>query len=355
MKTRRSFLQHSLSAAAAIAVADFLPVFGLETPADEPFTFDFHCHPGLFFAKGSAKYLGDEAVKKTITEMGTGHLKAAFFSLVGDAPLIEIGPDGVRPVRRYESGEGRKEYTRQMALLKEVLRSHSIPMALKAADLNKSDFKKSTAAFISLEGGDVMVGDYGLIETMYTDGVRSIQLVHYTPTALGDLQTAKPQFNGLSVAGKMIVKEMNKLGMVVDVAHASFDTVKDVVNITQSPIILSHSILKMNEERPISARAITVEHARLVASTGGVIGAWPSGFNKSFDEFVDNTFRLVDVVGIDHVGLGTDMDGNYKPVFGSYLQLTSWGDGLKAKGLKQEEVNKILGGNARRVLNEVLK
>lgn len=111
----------------------------------------------------------------------------------------------------------------------------------------------------------------------------------------------------------------------------------------------------MDKDRPIAVRAITEDHAKVVAQTGGVIGAWPSGFNKDFDEYVDNTMRLVDLVGIDHVGLGSDMDANFKPVLGNYLQLPQWIDGLKSKGLSENEVHKLAGGNAVRVLSEVLK
>jgi membrane dipeptidase len=89
--------------------------------------------------------------------------------------------------------------------------------------------------------------------------------------------------------------------------------------------------------------------------TGGLIGAWPSGFNKSLDEFVDNTMRLIDVVGIDHVGLGTDMDANFKPVMDNYSLLSNWLEGLRTKGLSEEEVFKVGGGNAQRLLKAVLK
>jgi len=88
----------------------------------------------------------------------------------------------------------------------------------------------------------------------------------------------------------------------------------------------------------------------------GVIGAWPSGFaNRTFDDFVDQTMRLIDVVGVDHVGLGTDMDGNFKPVFSSYLQLPDWVAGLRSKGLSEIDVAKVAGGNALRVVGQVLK
>jgi membrane dipeptidase len=118
--------------------------------------------------------------------------------------------------------------------------------------------------------------------------------------------------------------------------------------------MLSHGILQLEGRRPLSNRAVTVEHARLIAQTGGLIGVWPSGFNTSFDEFVDNTLRMVEAVGIDHVGLGTDMDGNFKPVFDSYRQTSQWLAGLKSKGLSDDDVRKIAGGNARRLLRKVL-
>jgi membrane dipeptidase len=188
----------------------------------------------------------------------------------------------------------------------------------------------------------------------YRRGVRSLQLVHYAQNTLGDLQTQPPVYNGLSSFGGEVVRRMNRLGMIVDVAHAAFSTVKAAVDAASAPVILSHSHLQ-SETSP-HPRLITVEHARLVASTGGLIGAWPSGFaNRTFADFVGQTLRLVDAVGVDHVGLGTDMDGNYEPVFSSYRQLPDWIAGLRARGLSEAEVSKIAGGNALRVLKQVLK
>lgn len=351
MLTRRKFLKNSLTATAAGFVIPALS-FGF---SEEYLSFDLHSHPGVFFGKDLKDYPGDAGVMKTTTEMNSGHLSGAFFSLVADVAIIERTPTGIRPTRAYATGEAWKEYHRQLTALKDLLKTLPATLATTVAELDNATKNKKVAAFIACEGGDFLDGNVELLDEMYRDGVRSIQLVHYAPNALGDLQTEATQHNGLSKVGKEVVLRMNKLGMVVDVAHASFKTVQDVVGITNAPIILSHSILKMEDTRPLSRRAITPEHAKLIAGTGGVIGAWPSGFNNSFEEFVDNTLRLVDVAGIDHVGLGTDMDGNFKPVFGSYLQLPQWAEALKAKGLSKEEVGKILGGNARRVLAKVIK
>jgi membrane dipeptidase len=194
----------------------------------------------------------------------------------------------------------------------------------------------------------------GISTTFYKRGVRSLQLVHYAQNTLGDLQTQPPMHNGLSTFGRGVVRRMNRLGMLVDVAHAAFTTVKATVESTTAPIVLSHSHLQ-SKSTP-HPRLITVEHARLVASTGGVIGAWPFGFtNRTFADFVDHTMRLADAVGVDHVGLGTDMDSMVQPVFSTYGQLPDWIAGLRAKGLSEGDVAKIAGGNALRVLQQVLK
>ncbi|HWA34308.1 MAG TPA: membrane dipeptidase [Cyclobacteriaceae bacterium] len=301
------------------------------------------------------QYPGDAGVLKTTNDMNAGGLTGAFFSLVADVGIIEIGPTGVRPVRNYATGEAWKEYKRQLDGLRELLKTLPATLATKVADLDRARSTKKVAAYLACEGGDFLDGDAGRLDEMYKDGVRSVQLVHYAPNALGDLQTEPPQHQGLSKSGKDVVKRMNKLGMVIDVAHASFKTVQDVADATDAPIILSHSLLKMEDDRPLAKRAITPEHAKLVAKTGGVIGMWPSGFNKSFEEFVDNTVRLAETVGVDHVGLGTDFDGNFKPVFTSFAQLSQWAEALRLKGLSREDVGKVLGGNARRVLSAVIK
>ena len=351
MLNRRKFIHHTLTLSAS-AVVGGASGFTFDNPY---LSFDFHAHPGSFFGKGMPGYPGDEGFTKTIGDMNIGGLTGAFFSLVADAALLQRTPTGIIPTRAYSSGEGWKEYQRQMSDLKTMMTSAQARLATRTKQMSINQKEKIVSAFISVEGGDFLQGDLSILEKMYADGVRSMQLVHYAPSEVGDLQTENPMHKGLSAFGKQVVKKMNDLGMLIDVAHASEDTVKAVTDITKKPIMLSHSILKMEEDRPLAKRAITPAHAKMVASTGGVIGAWPSGFNKSFEEFVDNILRLVDVIGINHIGLGTDMDGNFKPVMDSYTQIPKLIAALQSKGLNEESVRKIMGGNAKRLLEEVVK
>ncbi|MVM34129.1 hypothetical protein GO755_29115 [Spirosoma sp. HMF4905] len=354
MQTRKQFLKNvcTIAAGASWLSVDGLSGFAMPAPKKSIY-FDFHCHPGWSMAEHTFANNAETMLPQTVSDMKEGHLTSGFLALVADAPLIKPGPKGIIITRKYSPGEGWTEYKRQIQRVKEVFAQVSVPFSTDLNDLSTKN--NGPIAYLAVEGGDFLDDQVGRIEEAYQDGVRSIQLVHYAPNNLGDLQTAEATFNGLSPFGKDVVKRMNELGMAIDVAHASFQTAKDVANLTKAPIILSHSILQMDADRPIALRAISKEHAKVVADTGGVIGAWPSGFNKSFDEYVDNIKRLVDVVGIDHVGIGTDMAANFKPVLTNYTQYPQVAEALKSKGLTSEEVDKIMGENAKVVLGKIAK
>ncbi len=351
MQTRKQFLKNSLAIAAGYSLLHGFEHEVLAQKPDRYFTFDLHCHPGRLFASAEGGF-GEVGSTKTVSDMKNAHVSGAFFSLVADSPLIKLGATGVSITGRFAPGEAWKEYQRQMKGMKSFLGNVSVKIGKKRKDLDNG---QQLIAYLSVEGGDFLEENPDNLDEAYQDGVRSIQLVHYVPNKVGDLQTSEPTNNGLSVFGKEVVRKMNKLGMLIDVAHANYQTVKDVVSLTDSPVMLSHSILEMEADRPMSKRAISKEHAKLIAQTGGIIGAWPSGFNKSFDEYVDNTLRLVEVVGIDHVGIGTDMDGNFKPVLSSYEQYPTFAEALQTRGLSSNEVEKVMGGNAKRVLRKIFK
>ena len=352
MQTRKDFLKTAMMAAAC-------PFLSMQSFADfagsnkEPIYFDLHSHPGWNFAKKNFGDNADAVFSKMIASMKEGHLTGAFFAIVADAGLLKPTATGISVTGKYAAGEGWKSYKNQVTQLRTVLKSLGVPISTNAKDLRTGN--QEPICYIAAEGGDFLEGSLDKLEETYKDGVRSIQLVHYAPNEVGDLQTAEANFNGLSSFGKELIKKMNEWGMVIDLAHASYQTTKDAAAITKAPIILSQSMLEMEADRPIAKRAISKDHAKLIADTGGVIGAWPSGFNKSFEEYVDNIKQLVDTVGIDHVGIGTDMDANFKPVLSKYSEFPKLDEALLAKGFSKSETGKIMGGNAKRVLSKIIK
>jgi membrane dipeptidase len=142
-------------------------------------------------------------------------------------------------------------------------------------------------------------------------GASSLTLVHYRVNELGDVQTEEPVHGGLSPFGREVVAECNRLAMIVDCAHATFETTVGILEMSIDPVLISHSHLDhVGRHHP---RLLSPDHARAVASAGGLIGAWPSGATStSLGDFADEIVRLADLVGVDHVAIGTDMDANYR-------------------------------------------
>ena len=143
------------------------------------------------------------------------------------------------------------------------------------------------------------------------------------------------------------------MGIVVDVAHGTYDLVKKAAAVTTKPLILSHTSLT---ERPVAwTRRITPDHARAIAATNGAIGIWPpSAYFRDIAALADGIARMADIVGPLHVGLGTDMMGLVGPsTFDSYALLPQLADALRRRFNADETVS-ILGGNYQRVFEASL-
>jgi membrane dipeptidase len=302
-------------------------------------TFDLHCHPRS---------------QDRFVDLIDRKISGGFLALVADLPLLKRTETGIIPDGTFGSGEAWKEFEGQLSALIALLDAAKITLATSYSDFVKRNQSGQFSPFLACEGGD-FIESIEFLEKAYELDLRSVQLVHYVSNDLGDLQTAAPRHGGLSEFGRSVIKKMNDLGMVIDVAHASLETVRDVVEASADPIILSHSILKKQPFMPISARALTEDHAQLISQNGGVIGMWPSGLSNSLEHFVESTKRMIDLVGIDHVGIGTDMDANFKPVITNYTEFITWADLLRERGLSNEEVEKVTGANAARILKAVLK
>jgi membrane dipeptidase len=180
----------------------------------------------------------------------------------------------------------------------------------------------------------------------------SLTLVHYRVNELGDIQTEVPMHDGLTAFGRDVVRECNRLGVVVDCAHATFATTLGVLEASDAPVMISHSHLDHSDRS--HPRLLSEAHAAAMADAGGLIGAWPAGVtSETLDDYVDEILRLVDLVGVDHVAIGTDLDANYRPVVTTHDEIATVAAHLGSRGLTAVETDKVLGGNVVKLLRAV--
>ncbi|MEO8542407.1 MAG: membrane dipeptidase [Burkholderiaceae bacterium] len=322
---------------------------------------DAHAHPGRSFVDGAENLSGlvwlyaklGSFEDKTIADMRAGGLSAAAFAAVSDFQTLGLEGEGLTTVRAFEPGEALASYQRQMTRLQSLATRGLVMPIRQVADIAKARAAGKVGALLTVEGGDFLEGRPERVAQAFADGVRSITLMHYRNNELGDIITGTPVHGRLTDQGVAVVREMNRIGMLVDVAHASEPTAMGAIEASARPVIASHVHVHGKTTHP---RFISAELARSIAQKGGgVIGAWPAGIGISdLRGFVDRALELVEVVGIDHVCLGTDMDANYKPVFDSYANLPYFVAGLAQRGVKEADIAKLIGGNFMRLLTDVL-
>jgi membrane dipeptidase len=251
------------------------------------------------------------------------------------------------------------------------------------------------ASLIGVEGGHSIDNSLGVLRTYYKLGVRYMTLTHSESLDWADSATDKPKANGLSPFGEEVVREMNALGMLVDLSHVSPDTMKAALKVTKAPIIFSHSSARGVADHP---RNVPDDVLPLVKQNGGVvminfysgflvpegarvtrrmfevarelrkkypdekqyeeaIRAWvkendfPAGTVKTIVDHIDHVVKLA---GVDHVGIGSDFDGVTRlPAqmddVSCYPLITQE---LLDRGYKPEDVKKVLGGNLMRAFAE---
>lgn len=346
---RRDFLAASAASvlAASCATAAPPPPGPARDFLDTTFSFDLHSHPGLFQSTSTDTLAGHRRSAES------GRVKLISLTATSDAPVIRRDRFGaLRATREPKPGELYESMYRQMDTLKMWSAAAGMPTVVSVTDAAAPG--PPVRGLLAVEGCDFLEGRVDRVQEAFDRGIRSLQLVHYRVNELGDIQTEPPVHGGLTPFGREAVREMNRLGIVVDVAHATYPVVRGVAETTTRPIILSHSDL---QDASNWARFISPEHARTVAQTGGVIGAMPIILGRRNDDitgYVHHISRLVDVVGIDHVGIGTDMDGiGPSAIFTSYARWPSLAAALLDHGYRPEETAKILGGNAQRVFQRV--
>jgi membrane dipeptidase len=329
-----------------------------------------------------------------IPRMRAGHVSGLFLSIWTD-------PDRYAPteaVRRAleEIDAARREIARHPADLELATTAGGIAAARKRGHI---------AMLLGVEGGQAIDSDLSILRTFFQLGARYLTLTHTNNTPWADSSGKPPEHNGLTDFGKQVVREMNRLGMMVDISHVSDKTFFDALETSSAPVIASHSSCRALANVP---RNMTDDMLRALAAKGGVVhinyyeGFLDAGFAEresalkaeqtQQDEIDDRTpkfgdrsrngpavrqisaqriarlgriplSRLLDhfehavkVAGVDHVGLGSDFDGvdDLLPEgMEDISKMPNLVGGLMERGFSDADILKILGGNTLRVMRQV--
>ncbi len=286
----------------------------------------------------------------------------------------------------------------QFDLIHRMINKYSadLELALTADDVRKIHTKGRIASLIGVEGGHAIENSLDTLRDFYRRGARYMTLTHSANNDWADSATDTPRFGGLAPFGEEVVKEMNRLGMMVDISHVSFDTMRDVLRVSKAPIIASHSSAYSVAKH---VRNIPDDVLRAIAANDGIVMATffpgyihPDGvqamaeyfqkqrelkerykntedYERAWHEWkaqrpipagtvhtvIDHIDHIVRVAGIDHVGLGSDFDG--VGILPAQLEDPSGfpfiTQELLNRGYSEESIRKIMGENTLRVLRKV--
>lgn len=211
---------------------------------------------------------------------------------------------------------------------------------------------QAVAGFLGSEGAQPLEGDLKNLDDLYAAGFRMMAPTHFTDTALGSSASGMSK-GGLTELGREWVRAMEARKMIIDLAHASPATLRDVTAMATRPLLVSHTGVKGTCDNP---RNLTDDELRAVARTGGVIGigVWDTATCGRDAMATARAIRYaVKIVGVEHVALGSDFDGGATAPFDA----SGWPlvtEALLKEGFSEEEIRKIMGENVVRVLMETL-
>jgi membrane dipeptidase len=259
---------------------------------------------------------------------------------------------------------------RQLSELKRQVAANSdkVAFATDRAEMEANAARGLVSIFIGLENGSALLGRKGVLEELYAEGVRYVTLCHSADNDICDSCTGQGRWGGLSPLGKELVRGMNSLGMVIDVAHTSNDTVRDVLELSEKPVAYTHGCCSALCSHK---RNLPDDLIRGIASSGGVVcmSIFPCFLTDSFADYddddpdgrdmpeasliLDHIEHAVGIAGVDGVGFGTDYDGinHTAKGFESIEKLPVLLDMLKTKGYGELDIAKMASYNLLRVIS----
>ena len=327
------------------------------------FVLDSHCDTPSQILRLRDLSLDNELAHVDYPKLKRGNVDGAFFALYIPADL--------------DTDDAKDCLLRLMGGVKRTLAENPDKAALTVSMAEAMENKKKGlfSLFLGLENGSPL-GDsedaFEILQKLYNAGVRYITLCHSTSNQICDsCASATPRWNGLSPFGKRLIAEMNRIGMLVDVSHISDSAFYDVLACSTKPVVATHSSCRALAEHP---RNMTDDMIRELAARGGVIqinfypifldSEFAARFSSSdnlalerpsYKIIADHIDHVVSLVGVEHVGIGSDYDGIEVTPDGmeDISMMPKLFDELRSRGYSEEDLEKIAGGNFFRVLEQV--
>ena len=302
---------------------------------------DGHCDVLHQLEKDGGNLKERPAGQVDLKRLKEGGVAGQFFALYTGAPQ--------RALRALPS-----VLTQIKLFYRELAAGQDLVLAGSAADVRRAAQEGKVAAILSLEGGEPLGDDPGLLEVFYRLGVRAVGLTWNERNLLAG-GVADDSGSGLTALGREAVKLAGRLGMLVDVSHLNARSFWDVLEAAAGPVFASHSSVHARRPHP---RNLTDTQARALAARGGVIGV---NFHAPFlclegpatlEDVVHHIDYLVELVGPEHVGLGSDFDGIPAPPQGleGPHRFPALAAALKERGYSDAAIAQIMGENLLRLL-----
>ncbi|HEX6988154.1 MAG TPA: dipeptidase [Bacillota bacterium] len=235
--------------------------------------------------------------------------------------------------------------------------ANSMAVVTSWSELEQALADGRLAAVVSIEGGEAIAGSLEVLRALHRLGVRAIGLTWNERNDIADGVGEAHSPGGLTRFGRQVVAEMNRLGMLVDVSHLSEPSFWDVLEVSSRPVIASHSNARAVCDH---VRNLTDEQIRALSVNGGVMGLnfcppFVHPHRADVERVVDHALHVLDLVGPDHLGLGSDFDGIQETPAGleDVTRLPRLTETLLRRGVDEDSVCKILGGNFLRVFRQV--
>lgn len=213
----------------------------------------------------------------------------------------------------YQPGDAYDRFLKGLASMDRQLQRNGMKRSLTPEDVRTAHRNHQPTVIQSVEGAHFLQGHIERVEEAYHRGLRHFGLLHDSDASvpLGDVYTNPPRYGGLTAFGASVIGECNRLGILVDLAHANMQTTQAALKVTTRPVIISHTGLDTqlgndpNMARMMRPRLISKEQASMVADAGGAVGVWTHLADTPL-EFAKNLRAMADVIGVDHVLIGTD-------------------------------------------------